>query len=77
MPVQSQPALSWVALVLAVAIGLSGCGGSSAAKAGSSARTRKAKPAPAYRVGQYCLPSKQARYRVAGMACRKHHLVKQ
>jgi hypothetical protein len=33
-------------------------------------------PAPAYRVGQYCVPSDEARYRAAGMTYDRHHLAR-
>jgi hypothetical protein len=63
----------WGATVLVVAIGLGGCG-KTAAKTDASAHRRAAKAAPAYRVGQYCLSGKEAKYRARGLACRRHHL---
>lgn len=68
--------LSWSALVLILVIGLGGCGGKNAAKTTASAHVRTAKPAPAYRVGQYCLPSREAKYRTAGLTCTRHHLAR-
>jgi hypothetical protein len=62
-------------VVLAIAIGVSGCG-KSTVKTDTSAHVRTVGSAPAYRVGQYCLPGKEAKYRPAGFACRKHHLVR-
>lgn len=63
-------------LAIAIVIGVSGCGGASAGKTGASAHVRAAKTAPAYRVGQYCLPSREAKYRAAGFTCGKHHLAR-
>jgi hypothetical protein len=60
---------------VAIAIGVSGCG-KSAARTDISAHVPTAKAAPAYRVGQYCLSGKEAKYRAAGFMCRKHHLVR-
>jgi hypothetical protein len=66
----------WSAIVLVVVMGLSGCGGKTAVKTDTSAHARAAKPAPAYRIGQYCLPSREAKYRAAGLTCRRHHLAR-
>jgi hypothetical protein len=64
----------WSAAV-AIAIGASGCG-KTAMKTDAPAHVRAAKTAPAYRVGQYCLSGKEAKYRAAGFVCRRHHLIK-
>jgi hypothetical protein len=74
--VRSFVRLSWSATVLAIAIGVAGGGGTTAVKTDTSARARAAKPAAAYRVGQYCLTSKEAKYRAAGLTCTRHHLAR-
>jgi hypothetical protein len=61
----------------AFALGLMGCGGGSTATTSTSGRARTAKLAPAYRAGQYCLPTQDAKYRPAGFECKKHHLARQ
>ncbi len=66
----------WNVTAVVVAVGVSGCGGASAGNVSTSAHLRAARTAPAYRVGQYCLPSKEAKYRAAGFVCKKHHLVR-
>jgi hypothetical protein len=65
-----------LSILVAVAIGVSGCGGTAAVKTDTSARARAAKLAPAYRVGQYCLSSREAKYRAVGLTCRWHHLAR-
>jgi hypothetical protein len=67
---------AWSATVLVLMIALSGCGGKTVAKSTTSAHARLAKPAPAYRVGQYCVSSREAKYRAAGLTCRRHHLAR-
>ncbi len=61
--------------VFVIAVGVSGCG-KSAVKTSTSAHVRTATSAPAYRVGQYCLPGKEAKYRAAEFVCKKHHLAR-
>jgi hypothetical protein len=73
---RSQRNVSGLSVVLSIAIGMVGCGGKAAVKADTSARARVAKSAPAYRVGQYCVASRDAKYRAAGLACKKHHLAR-
>jgi hypothetical protein len=68
--------LTRLSISVAIAIGVSGCGGKTAAKTNTSAHARVTKLAPAYRVGQYCLTSREAKYRVAGLSCRRHHLAR-
>ena len=63
-------------VVMAIVVGVSGCGGTPATKTTTSAHPRFAKSAPAYRVGQYCLTSREAKYRAAGLTCRRHHLAR-
>ena len=67
--------LTVIAVLAAVAIGASGCG-KTAAKTKTSAHVRAVKPTAAYRVGQYCFPVREAKYHAAGLACRKHHLMR-
>jgi hypothetical protein len=67
---------SLAATLLVIAIGASGCGGKSTVKTSTLTRTQAVRSAPAYRAGQYCLPSKEARYRAAGFACKRHHLAR-
>lgn len=64
----------WSATALAVAVGIGGCGGKAAIESGTSSHARTARLAPAYRAGQYCVASGQAKYRAAGFVCKKHHL---
>ena len=68
--------LTRLSILVAIAIGVSGCGGKTAAKTNTPAHTRATKLAPAYRVGQYCFASREAKYRVVGLACRRHHLAR-
>ncbi len=63
-------------IVVSIAISLGGCGGKSAVKTDTSAHARVAHTVPAYRVGQYCLPSREAKYRAVGLACTRHHLAR-
>jgi hypothetical protein len=57
-------------------IGLTGCGGKATVKAATSNHARAVQPAPTYRAGQYCLTSKEAKYRTAGLTCKHHHLAR-
>jgi hypothetical protein len=73
----SRKRVSWTATgLLIVATGLGGCGGKSAVKTSTSAHVQAEKATPAYRVGQYCLPSREAKYRAAGLTCTRHHLAR-
>jgi len=75
--VLSHVRLSWGAAGLLIGVmSLGGCGGKAAAKTSTSEHVQAARSAPAYRVGQYCLSSKEAKYRAAGLTCRRHHLAK-
>jgi hypothetical protein len=66
----------WSMTGFIIAIGISGCGGGSTAKISTSDHVRTARLAPAYRAGQYCVASGQAKYRAAGFVCEKHHLAR-
>jgi len=74
--VRSQLRLACGAIVLMVAICVGGCGGSLAAKTGSPVHAQVGKAVPAYRVGQYCLPSRETKYKAAGLVCKRHHLAR-
>lgn len=63
-----------VAITIAM-VAVSGCGGTIHAKA-STADTRTAHLVPAFRAGQYCEPSQDARYRAGGFVCERHHLAR-
>jgi len=65
--------LAWLAIA---AFAASGCGGKTAARSHVSPQRSVTPPVPAYRVGQYCLPSADAKYRAFGLACERHHLAK-
>jgi hypothetical protein len=67
----------YFACLALVAFSVSGCGGRTVATSGVAPPKRKVvAPLPAYRVGQYCLPSEETKYRAAGLACGHHHLAK-
>jgi hypothetical protein len=68
--------VDWRLIIVALAIGLGGCGGEAAVKTGTSNHARSAQAVPAYRVGQYCVLSREAKYRAAGLTCTRHHLEK-
>lgn len=75
----SSKGLSWRASGLAavlIAVGLAGCGGSAAVKTGASKQVGVVRPTPAYRVGQYCLPSNEVKYRAVKLTCTRHHLAR-
>jgi hypothetical protein len=65
--------LAWLAIVV---VATSGCGGKTVAKSHVSSQRRVTPRAPAYRVGQYCLPSADSKYRAFGLTCGHHHLAK-
>jgi hypothetical protein len=60
-------------LVLAAVLA-GGCGSNTAVKTAPTHRAGVAKSVRAYRVGQYCLVAKEAKYRAAGLVCEHHHL---
>lgn len=63
-----------VSIVTLVAVlGASGCGGS---KARTTSTNSQLRPAPPYRVGQFCSKARQAQYVRAGFACSHKHLKK-
>jgi hypothetical protein len=66
-----------VAILCACCLAVTACGSQ---HAGSNTATKgqahAAKRVPAYRGGQYCAPSREARYRAAGFSCEHRHLVK-
>jgi hypothetical protein len=66
----------WGAVVLAIALGVGGCGGIPTAMTSTSARPHTARLAPVYRTGQYCLPANETKYIAAGFDCKKHHLAR-
>jgi uncharacterized lipoprotein YehR (DUF1307 family) len=66
--------LARLLVVMIIAIGLTGCGDEITAKTNVSGHTQTRHYAPAYRVGQYCLSSKDAKYRAARLECKQHHL---
>src|ERR1039457_5318247 len=51
--------------LVTLAVGLGGCGGTATTRTTSAVHVHPTQAAPAYRVGQYCLPSKEAKYRAA------------
>jgi len=63
-------------LLSLIAMMLAGCGDSTHMSTTASTSARAPHRAPAYRVGQYCLPSREAKYRAAGLTCTSHHLVR-
>jgi hypothetical protein len=65
-----------LSILVAVAIGVSGCGATAVVRTDTSAHARVAKPTSAYRVGQYCVSSTEAKYRAAGLTCAQHHLAR-
>lgn len=69
------PARLIVSLAM-VAACLGGCGGKGATKVTAPGCTQAVRAAPAYRVGQYCIAAKQAKYRTAGFKCERHHLAR-
>ncbi|HTU79637.1 MAG TPA: hypothetical protein VMF09_12840 [Solirubrobacteraceae bacterium] len=62
-------------LVLA-AIAVSGCGAKTTGGSTAAHRPTARRPPPAYRVGQYCLVTKEAKYRAVGLTCSHHHLAR-
>jgi hypothetical protein len=60
---------------VAIILALGGCG-SAVTKAGTVRQAQSSRPALAYRVGQYCDPSKAVRYKASGLECHRHHLAR-
>jgi len=59
-----------------IVIAAAGCGGKTTTSSNGGARSTTAAQVPAYRVGQYCIESREGRYRAYGLICVRHHLRK-
>lgn len=77
MSVTSQSRLLFAAVSLAaVVIGLCGCGGTTDLNGATTAHAKAARAALAYRVGQYCVTSSEARDTATDLVCKRHHLAR-